>query len=196
MSMTVTFQAFWTLCALGAVVFAASAAKPKGGVLALSAGFVSGALLLGPDRLPDASVAAALAAAVAALSLYSARYALAGCVCGGWLAATWLTLLHAQGLPFTLAALAALTPPALAVWLARTRPAFAPDAIREEGMLAVLLLGAGVAILPGMLEGWQTAAVLNARIAGGTPAAVPAWAVGVVAASSAMGAVSSLWSRR
>jgi hypothetical protein len=193
---TATFQALWILCALGAVVFAAAAARPKGGLLAFGGGFVAAAIVLGPDRLPDAGVAAAFAAAAAALCLYTGRYVLAGSACGGWLAGTWLALLHAQGLPFALAAVAAATPSAVAVWLTRTRPAFAPDVIREEGLLAVLLLGTGVAILPGVLDGWQTAAVLNARMPGATAVTVPAWVVVVVAASMAMGAVSSLWSRR
>jgi hypothetical protein len=80
--------------------------------------------------------------------------------------------------------------------LAQTRPAFSPEALREEALLIVCTLGLGLAVLPSVLDGWQAAANLNVRIENVAQQAIPAWALSVVAASTLLGAVYALWSRR
>ena len=49
------------------------------------------------------------------------------------------------------------------VWLARTRPVFSPETLREEALLIVCTLGLAVAVLPSVLDGWQAAANLNVQ---------------------------------
>jgi hypothetical protein len=82
------------------------------------------------------------------------------------------------------------------VWLARARPHFSPEAIREEALLIVCTLGLGVAVLASVLDGWQAAANLNTQIENVARQAIPVWVLSAVAASTLLGAASALWSRR
>jgi hypothetical protein len=86
---------------------------------------------------------------------------------------------------------------AITVWLARARAAFAPDVLRDEALLAVCLLGLAVAIMPGVIDGWQAAANLTVAPAAPVPSTpIPAWTLTLVGTATALGALYAVWSRR
>jgi hypothetical protein len=193
---TVTFHALWMLCALGAAVFAAAARTTRERA-AVTAGFLIGWAAVSPSRLPDAALIGGLAAAAALVYLFRPRYILLTLAFGGALGGMLGALLQVQGVPAWLAPLAAAVPIAASMYLASTRPAFAPEVLREEGLLAITAVGLGVAVLPGVLDGWHAAANLSA--AGSERpivASVPMWTLAVLLITSCLGALYSSWSRR
>lgn len=193
--MTLLFLALWMLCGFGAAVFAAVAARGWWTVGIAVAGFVLGAVSAGPDLAVDPSWVATLAALVAVLALaWPGHWVLTALACGA-LAGIWSALLQAQGLPPTAAVPAAAAVPALSAWLANRRPVFAPPRLRDEALLAVVVLGAAVAVAPGVLDGWRTALTLavDARSVGQS---VPAWTVALSVGSLAGGGLYAAWSRR
>jgi hypothetical protein len=185
------------LCALGAVVYAAAAARHVSHLAAAAAGFVAAALIASPQRLPDPAWVGVVSAGAALVILFRPRFAIASAAWGGALGGMLTAMVEVQGLH----PIAAIVAPALlatsAAWLARVRPAFAPDLLRDEALLAICLVGLVVAIVPGVTDGWQAAA--NLTIAPATPAPVtpmPVWTLALVGTATALGAVYSLWSRR
>ncbi len=184
------------LCALGAAVFAAAAASRLRGLAAAALGRAAGAAWAAPARLPDAAAIGALTALVAAGYLFRPRVRLFCAAFGGLLAGLATALLEVQGLPVVLSPIAALLLVAIPAWLARTRPGFAPEVLRDESMLAIGLLGLAVAVLPGILDGWQAAATLAAASERTVGAAVPLWTLVLLVTSSSLGALYSVWSRR
>jgi hypothetical protein len=193
---TFTFHALWMLCALGAVVLVTAAARRLGDRLAAGAGFVAAVIGFGPDRLPDPMVAGTLAASSAALVLFRPRYAIAAAACAGALAGMWSALVEVQGLPsFAAVALGAMLM-IVPVWLGQTRSGFASERLRDEGLLVGGALGLAVALLPGVLDGWQAATNLAASAGRQAQAAVPIWAMALLLTSMLLGVLYSLWSRR
>ena len=194
--MTVTFHALWMLCALSAATFAAAAAPRRRWQIALAIGFLAVVALSGPEHLPDPEVAGLFAAAGAIVYLFRPRYAWLAFLLGGALAGMLIQVVSAIGLPSLWIAPAVAAGMAGTVWLARTRPAFAPETLREEALLLVCTLGLAVAVLPSVLDGWQAAANLNIRVENVATQAIPAWTLTVVAMSTLLGAAYALWSRR
>ena len=192
--MTVTLHALWMLCALGATTFAAVAAPRRRWVVALAIGFLSVVVL--PGTQPDPEVAGLCAALGAIVYLFRPRYAWFGFVLGGALAGMLSQVLGLFGGPVLITAPLVAVGLGATVWLARTRPHFSPEAIREEALLIVCTLGLGVAVLPSVLDGWQAAANLNTGIENSAQQAIPAWVLSVVATSTLLGAAYALWSRR
>ena len=193
--MTLTFHALWLLCALGAAVFAA-AARTRVERAAIAGGFLIG-LFASPSRLPDAALVGMMAAMAAIGYLFRPRFAVPAFIAGGALAGLLSALLQVQGLHVYLAPAVAAVTVIASMYLAATRPAFAPDVLRDEGLLAIAVLGLGVALLPGVLDGWQAAANLSAAGAerrGG--ASVPMWTLVLLLITSCLGALYSSWSRR
>jgi hypothetical protein len=186
------------LCALGAVVFAAAAAK--GSVrqsAALAGGFGFAALFTSGSSLPDASWTGGLAAAGAAAWLFKPGLRLASAAIGGVLAGSWTALLEVQALPMAAALLIAAALVIVTMRLSRVRASFAPDVLRDEGMLAIGVLGLGVAVMPGVLDGWQAATNLSGaqdRVA--EPIAIPMWTLALILTASSLGGLYSVWSRR
>lgn len=195
--MTLTFHALWMLCALGSVVLA-TAASGAGflAALAMTTTFLVTARYVGPGTLPDPTWAGLIAVAASAIFLFRPRYAIVAAALGGILGGLWTALLEAQGLPYSVALIGAATVIGVARYLTRTRPAFAPEQLRDEGLLAVGLFGLVVATLPGVLDGWQAATNLAATSERASQAIVPAWTVALLLSSTTLGAVYSLWSRR
>jgi hypothetical protein len=193
---TITFHALWMLCALGAVVFAAAAARRARDLAALSAGFAVAAVLASPEQLPDPRWAGLLAAGAAAVYLFRPRYAILSAAVGGGLAGMWTALLEVQGLPSPAATMLAAAVLILSARLTRVRPVFAPDVLRDEGLLAIGVLGLGAAVLPGVLDGWHAATNLTAVSEREVAAAVPVWTLALLLTSTSLGALYSLWSRR
>ncbi len=193
---TLTFQALWMVCALGAVVLAAGAATRRAELIALAAGFAASAVFITPDNIPDASSVGLSAALAAMASLLWPRTRLLVAVFGGGLAAVWSALLEVQGLPAALALPAAGLLVAMTVWMARDRPAFAPDSLREEALVTTAVLATAAAMLPGMLDGWRAAGNLTVETGDAAAVAIPVWTSALVALSLALGATFSVWSRR
>ena len=205
------------LCALGSIVFAAAAARLWDRA-ALAAGFAVAALLTSGSELPDAVWTGGLAAAGAALLLAfgsfgsfeafakfgtartsrTARTARTiGFLIGGALAGWWAALLEVQALPVFVALPIVGALVILTMRLSCSRPSFAPGVLQEEGVLAIMVLGLVVAVMPGVMDGWQAATNLSGgQERAADPVAIPVWTVTLILASTALGGVYSLWSRR
>ena len=195
--MTLSFHALWMLCAFGVVVHAAAAARRVRELIGLAAGFVVAAVIATPQRLPDPAWAGVVSAAAAAVILFRPRYAIACAAWGGALGGMLTAMTEVQGL-HPIAAVAAVAALAtIPAWLARVRPAFAPEVLRDEALLGLCVLGLAVAIVPGVTDGWQAAANLTIEPATPGPTTpVPVWTLALVGTATALGAVYSLWSRR
>ena len=195
--MTLSFHALWMLCAFGVVVHAATAGRCVRDLAALVAGFVVATIIASPQRLPDPAWVGVASTGAAVVLLFRPRYAMASAAWGGALGGMLTAMTEVQGLhPIAaVAAVAALV--ATPAWLARVRPSFAPEVLREEALLGVGLLGLVVAIMPGVTDGWQAAANLTIQPATPGPTTpIPTWTLALVGTAMALGAVYSLWSRR
>jgi hypothetical protein len=194
---TLSFHALWMLCAFGVVVHAATAARRVRDLAALAAGFVVAAMVASPQRLPDPAWVGVVSAGAAVVILFRPRYAIASAAWGGALGGMLTAMTEVQGL-HPMGALAAVSVLAVTpAWLARVRPSFAPEVLRDEALLGLCLLGLVVAIVPGVTDGWQAAATLtNVPATPGPTTPVPTWTVALVGTATALGAVYSLWSRR
>jgi hypothetical protein len=193
---TVIVLALWMLCALGAATFAAAAAPRRHWLIALAIGFFSAALLPGPEHPPDPEVTGLFAAVSGIVYLFRPRHAWLAMMLGGAVAGMLIPVLGLLGAPSLLTAPLIVLGMAGTVWLAKTRPVFSPETLREEALLIVCTLGLAVAVLPSVLDGWQAAANLNVRVENVAREAIPAWALSIVATSTLLGAAYALWSRR
>jgi hypothetical protein len=185
------------LCAFGVAVHAATAAHRVRELIGLATGFVVATIIATPQRLPDPAWVGVVSAGAAVVILFRPRYAIACAVWGGALGGMLTAMTEVQGLhPIAaIAAVAALA--AIPAWLARVRPAFAPEVLRDDALLGICVMGLVVAIVPGVTDGWQAAANLTIEPATSGPTTpVPAWTLALVGTATALGAVYSLWSRR
>jgi hypothetical protein len=185
------------LCALGTVVYAAAAAHGTRDLIALAIGFVLAAIAASPQRLPDPTWVGVISAGAAMLLLFRPRFSIVSAAWGGALGGMLTALTEVQGLHPAASTAPIVVLIAVVVCLTRMRPMFAPDALRDEALLAVSLLGLVVAVMPGVMDGWQAAA--NLTIEPATPVAttpIPVWTITLVGTATALGAVYSLWSRR
>jgi len=194
---TVSFHALWMLCAFGVVVHAATAARRSRDLIALAAGFSLAAVIATPQRLPDPAWVGVATAVAAVVILFRPRYAVVSAAWGGALGGMFTAMTEVQGLHPIAAVAAGAVLAAMPAWLARERPSFAPDVIRDEALLGLCLLGLVVAIIPGVIDGWQAAANLTIEpTTPGPTTPVPMWTLALVGTATALGAVYSLWSRR
>ena len=193
--MTLLFHGLWMLCAFATAVFAAAAIRGWWSVACAVSGFALGALAAGPAQLPDSTWLGVLAALVSTLGLAWPRHWILTSLAAGAFAGIWAALLQTQQLPTGPALVASAIVPALAAWLAMTRPRFAPPILRDEALLAVFVLGIAVAIVPGVQEGWRSALALNLD-SKNTAQSIPAWTMLLAGASVVGGGMYSLWSRR
>jgi hypothetical protein len=193
---TFTFHAMWMLCALASAALASTTSgSRRTAVLSVAGGFVGGAWWFGPARLPDAVWVGTLAAVVGALTLVRSKGALIAGATAGALGGVWMSMLRVEGLPWPVAGALAVTPPVISAYLAATRPRFAPQIVRDEGLLMTVTLGLAVAVLPRILDGWRSAVVLNIQNKTGDGLTVPAWAIGLTAGAAALGGLSTVWRR-
>ena len=195
--MTIAFHALWMLCALGAVVYAAAAAHRTRDLIALAIGFVLAAIAASPQRLPDPAWVGVISAGAAMVLLFRPRFSVLATAWGGALGGMLTALTEVQGLHPAASTGPIVVLIAVVVCLTRMRPMFAPDALRDEALLAVSVLGLVVAIVPGVMDGWQAAA--NLTIEPATPATttpIPAWTITLVGTATVLGALYSVWSRR
>jgi hypothetical protein len=194
---TIAFHALWMLCALGTVVYSAAAARRARDLTALAIGFVVATIVTSPQRLPDPAWVGVLSAGIAMVALFRPRFAVLAAAWGGALGGMLTALTEVQGLHPAASVGPVVVLVVTVVWLTRLRPTFAPDVLRDEALMAVCLLGLLVAIVPGVIDGWQAAANLTIEPATPGPATpIPAWTLTLVGTATALGAVYSLWSRR
>jgi hypothetical protein len=193
--MTLFFHLMWMLCALGTATFAAAAARDRRRSILFGCGFIAG-VALSQSGLPDPAVAGALALGAAAIFLFKPRYAIGAAALAGVLAGMWSALLHAQGLPRTVAPLVAASLIAVSIWLARSRPVFAPPRLLDEGLLAIGALGIVAVTLPSILDGWQTAVALAATSTRQSTVGLPVWTTAFLLTCTMLGGVYAAWSRR
>ena len=190
---SISLQALWLLCGIGAVVFSTGAAVPRrlAGVVA-GFGLTSWLLRAG---VPDPASVAGFAALVAGCKIYRPAWITLPAFCGGLLAAVLGVLLREQGLPSPYALLLCAAIPAVSIALASRSSNFAPESMQEEGVLLMLALGLGAAVGPALIEGWRSAGAMNVA-AEATNNIMPAWVLSVAAASTFIGAAWSLWRHR
>lgn len=194
---SISQQAVWLVCGMGAVVFSTGAAEVRR-VAGLIAGFALLAWLLRGGNVPDAAAIAGVAAVVAGAKLYKPKWAILPSFCGGLLAASLGAFVANQGVAPTVAFGSAALLPVAALVLSRGR-AFASESMIEEGVLLVLALGLFAAVGPAIIDGWQSAGSLN-QAAEAANRVMPIWVLGMVGASLLIGGLwslflSDLWSQ-
>lgn len=189
-------QALWMLTGLSAVVLATLSGHSRRGRAGLTVSFLLSALWCLRFAPPSPEAAGLATAAAAVVLLVRPGTAWIPPVLGGWLGGAWVALLAGQGAPVWLAVPAGAAWLAVPAWLA-PRPGFAPPHLRDEALLLSAVFGIAVATLPGVTDGWQAALGLSLQTSQASPgAAIPAWALGIGVSSIALGALSSMWSRR
>ena len=182
------------LCALACATLA-TAARDRGGVLALAAAFALGAFWLEPE----ARWAGGLVAAAAGLSLarpHGASAALSVSLAAGLAGGLWTRVLVGYGLPAWTAWLVAAAVLAAAASLARRDARFAPPGLRDDALAALGALGLAVAAVPAVTAGWRAAAAMNLEADGLVRPGVHPWVVVGVAAMVSLGGLHTLWRRR
>lgn len=182
-------QALWLVCGIGAAVFAAG---PAG--VARMAAVVAGFGLAAWAGTADAATVAGFAAVVAGCGVFRPAWTTLPAFAAGVLAGTLGGLLASQGVPSPVALIAAALVPGATMALAG-QGGFAPERVREEGMLLMLALGLGAAVGPAVLDGWRSAGSMNiaGNAAGEAAQAMPGWVVSVTGASVLLGGAWSLW---
>jgi hypothetical protein len=153
-------------------------------------------VLIRPEALPNAGWTGCIVAGVAALQIFRPDVRLLTPLCAGALAGLWSVLLQIQGLPWPAAIAAAASVPALSAFLSIRSPAFAPEALREEAMLAMLFMGLAVAVIPEVSAGWQSALALNREDSASTNRILANWVLVLSGASIVLGGLYSLLRRR
>ena len=192
--MTPFFHALWLLCAVGSVIFAAQDTRRS--VFGLALGFAAAAGWVHPGRLPDVAWIAGLTALAAGLALFRPALIDLGSVWGGALAGILVSLLRVEGIPAVPALIVSAALPSVSAFLALRRSDFAPLAMREEALLLLLALGAGAAMAPSILAGWQSAGALNMSLGQAAHNSIPVWVVSIGGMSVALGGLFSLWRHR
>ena len=195
MTLTLFFHLVWMLCALGAVVFAAAAARDRRRAVGFGGGLIIG-LVMARSGPPDPALAGSLSVGAVGIFLFRPRYADLAAMLGGSVAALWTALLQAQGLPFLATVFVVAILSGLSAWLARSRPTFAPERLVDEGLLAIGALGIIGLTLPSILDGWQTAVALAATSTRQASVTLPFWTVAFIFGCLSLGGVYSAWSRR
>jgi hypothetical protein len=194
--LTLLFTALLMLGGLGAPIFATAAAGKRTGMVALAAGFMAALIGIRTQALPDPAWIGSVVAAVAAIELFRRDFRFLAPLCGGALAGLWSALLQIQGLPLAAAVIVAGLVPGIAVWLSARSRTFAPDALRQEAMLAMMAMGLAVAMIPNVAAGWQTAVALNRDEADRSKQIIANWVLVLSAVSVVLGGLYSLLRRR
>jgi hypothetical protein len=162
--------------------------------IALAAGFALMTWFVS-HRVIDASWIGGLAAILAAWQLFRPGSPLVMLAAAGALAALWGALLQVWGVPRLLAVPIAAVVPVVSAVLATRLPSFAPPLLREDAMLAILVLAVMVGVAPTITEGWRSAQVLNTTDPTGASSPLPIWMMSFAGASLALGGLWSLWRR-
>ena len=182
------------LCALACATLA-TAARDRRGVIALAGGFALGAFWIEPE----ARWTGVIVAAAAGLSLArpdGAPASLSASLAAGLAGGLWTRVLAGYGLPAWTAWLVAAGVLAVAASSARRDPRFAPPALRDDALAAVVAVGLAVAAAPAVATGWSAAAAMNLEAGGLVRPGVHPWVVLGFAAMVSLGGLHSLRRRR
>jgi hypothetical protein len=190
------FHGLLLLTVLGAAVFVAVAVRGTVSILAVVAGFLTSSLMTDAQRLPDPVWVGTLAVLIGALQLFRPRYALLTAFAGGVLAGLCGPLAGALGILSPIGSAFGAAEASLVAYFAIRRKEFAPLAMQEEALLGIVGLGTLVALIPGVLSGWQSAVALNIEDKGDANLMVPAWTLTLGATAAACGGLYSLWRHR
>jgi hypothetical protein len=185
----------WYVCGIGAAALGAATRLGWRHLALLVAAFAGCTWWAGPGTLPTLSAAGVVAAVGAGAQLLRGISPVVSAVLAGALAGIWTGVLEAQGVPALLSPFVALAAPVAAAALAH-RDDFAPDALRDEALLFLTLLGSVSAAAPVVHAGWRAAIDLNLRGGGGSAVALPVWAFALSAIAVMSGGLYTLWSRR
>lgn len=195
--MNLLFTALLMIGALGAAVFAATANVKREALGTLALGFVLATIFIRPEVLPDPRWTGCIVAGVAVLHIFRPHLRWPALLCGGALAGFWSALLQIQGLGRGPSLAIAAAIPAVAAGLALWRRDFAPESLREEAMLVMVVLGLMVAMIPEISEGWRSALALNRADENAQANQVMSgWVLVLSAASVVLGGLYSLLRRR
>lgn len=195
MQLNLFFYALSLLCSLASVAFGTLDARLRANV-AVALAFALASIGVRPNGLPDPVWVGGIVAALGIVALVRPSSWTVVAACGGALAGIWVSMLEVIGLPLPAAVTVAAVPVVVAAYLTRTKPDFAPVALREEALLVVLVLGIVVAIAPGIVAGWQSAAILNLQQQEVASQAVPAWTLLLTLGAAATGGLYTVWMRR
>lgn len=160
----------------------------------MAAGFLLSALLT-MRHVPGVPAAAGLTMAVAIFVLARPQSVLLPALAAGVLSGVIMSMLRAEGVPLLAAAAAGLSFPAMSAWLSRRQSSFAPETLRGEAALLVLVLAAIVAAAPTVANGWQAAVSLNILDPAARRMAVPNWTVGLAGLALAVSGLFRWWRR-
>jgi len=191
-----TLHALGLLCGLGATSLATWTAAQWRVRLSFLVGFLIGISALGADRFPQPGWTATVVAAVGALVLWKPAWSGLAALCGGVLAALWISILQLQGLPSALALIVGIGLPALSAILSARRPGFATQTLREESLVILIVLGLAIAMAPEIAAGWRSAIELKAVPLGAEQPTGAAWVLLVGGACVVLGGAYSFWRRR
>jgi len=187
---------FWTLFALGAVVFAAgtSVGPPAVGSVTVAIGLALGVALFAFDWTVSPAAAAGLVALIAAASLFRPGLRVPRWFGAGFTSAQSAALLVAAGAPVGVAFAIAVMLVLVAFVLGTRSAEFAPARLHEEAL--VLLVGGGLvlAAAPEAMAGWNSALALNASTTQSAAGPIPGW-LWACLGIAALGGALSRWRR-
>lgn len=197
---TLFFHALLILSVFGGVVFTAVSVRPGTDAprlwLAVATVGLGFALAVAWIRTPEPVIASGLVSLVAAIQLARPKYVLLAAACGGALAGLSASLLQVYGIAAPAAVVMAAAAPAAAAELSFKVRDFAPDDMREQALLGLLLFSILCAVAPGLLAGWQSALSLNMGARNATAYAMPGWTLSLGAVSLALGGAWAVWRRQ
>ena len=178
------------LCGLGAATLA-STVTGRRDMAALIAGFVVATIWLRPEPVWIGG----MVALVAVLGLGISRLGPLSAVVAGALAGLWAHVLEGYGLPAWTALPIAAAVPGMALMLAHRNPGFAPQALREDALLTIGLMGLVVAAVPAVSTGWRSAVAMNLEPGGWGRPDMGLWMTLGLGAVVSLGGLHTLWRR-
>jgi hypothetical protein len=192
----VPIQLLWFFSVMGSVALAAVVAGKRRSLGMILAGFLSGAFLFWDGRVPEPGFVGVIAAVAAGLQLFWPSNIDASAATAGILAAAWGAVLQSYGVVAPVALAAAVVPPMLALLWSHRNPSFAPQPMREEALLMVMLLGLGTAVVPAVTDGWRSASALSSAASEAANRVMPVWVLLLSGTAAVLGGVWSLWRHR
>lgn len=193
-------QLFPILCGLASVSFLACARRLAQAWFWLL-GFVATQLLIGPWfgrpllAANDPQEIAVIITVFAFTILHEHAWRRLAMCMAGLMAAFWLNSLAGLGLPVTMGVLMVAALSGFSLWAVLKRPGFTSDDLLDEAFTLVMVLALLVALVPAVLQGWQSAASLQSLDSGGGADELSQVTMLLAFAAVALGAVTKLIQR-
>ena len=201
--MNLLLHVFGMLCGLGSATLAPVAVTrgPSSlaqwyGPVAMAAGFGVTSWWTGFEQILNPVWVGIGVAIAAGLQLARPGFFPVAAITSGALAGCWVPLLRAQQVGRVPAILLAVGVPSVSMLLTLRRPMFAPLSVLEDAVLLIVVLGLVVAAAPQVMEGWQSAGIMNLEYETSTSATAAPWVLYLASASLVLGGCYSLWWRR